>query len=724
MQVDPSSRPAVALKWLTTSFAGRTLVLGAAIKVIALLLKSGLSASGAVTALDTIGDVLIVVAVVTIGYSLFVDTKRVILWRVRRKLTLSYIFIAFVPALLLITFFVLSGLLLFFSVSAYSVRMQFNGFEDQAGFLAQTAAVDLARNAGRVEIERALRNDFNAVAGRYPLVAYAVVPTERACRGTAALPSSTAVEAPPVTLTAGGWRHVSAPTEVPAWVPCDGLQALIAFRSGNDTYAAARAVQWVPNNPNQAVIVDLPIDAAALRKIGEGAGVETGPLSTADEVEARADSQGSNQRRRIVGSASTPAPDGSSPILRGLAWVAVLDHVNWTTGEPGTLWMSFRMSPLDVYQRISGPSLRGMGPGLNFNLGQVWLFIMGTVGVLFLIIQLVAFGMGLALARSITGSVHELFEGTERVGRGDFSHKIAVRSRDQLGELASSFNSMTTSIEYLLQEKAVKERLEQELRIARSIQMSLLPQGPLQVPGIALVPHCEPAREVGGDYYDYIPLDRHRVGLLIADVSGKGTSAALYMAELKGIILSLSERHTSPRQLLINANQIISRHLDTRSFITITYAMLDLDARTLTYARAGHCPLIHVPGPQAASRAAQILVPDGMVLGLQLDDGQMFEQSLQESTVAFAAGDLFLFYTDGLSETMNPEGDCFGDARLAELLERHADLPPTEIRERVLREVQAFAGTADQQDDMTMLLLGIQDVPQTAERPAGAILAS
>ena len=127
--------------------------------------------------------------------------------------------------------------------------------------------------------------------------------------------------------------------------------------------------------------------------------------------------------------------------------------------------------------------------------------------------------MGLALARSITGAVHELFEGTERVGRGDFTHKIAVRSRDQLGELAASFNSMTTSIEYLLQEKAVKERLEQELRIARSIQMSLLPQGPLQVPGLALVPHCEPAREVGGDYYDYVTIDRDHMPPSPADTT-------------------------------------------------------------------------------------------------------------------------------------------------------------------------------------------------------------
>jgi len=332
-------------------------------------------------------------------------------------------------------------------------------------------------------------------------------------------------------------------------------------------------------------------------------------------------------------------------------------------------------------------------------------------------------GVGLALARSITGAVHELFEGTERVGRGDFSHKIAIRSRDQLGELAASFNSMTTSIEYLLQEKAEKERLEQELRIARSIQMSLLPQGPLHMPGLSLMSHCEPAREVGGDYFDYIPIDEHRLGLLIADVSGKGTSAALYMAELKGIILSLSQRHTSPRELLINANQIISRHLDTRSFITITYAVVDLCAQTLTYARAGHCPLIYAPGPHAPLRTAQILIPDGMVLGLQIDDGQMFERALEEATVRLGTGDLFLFYTDGISETMNEEGELFGDERLAGLLERHADLPSTEIRERILREVQAFAGSGVQQDDMTMLILGVEDAPYPAAS-TGTVLVS
>ena len=207
-------------------------------------------------------------------------------------------------------------------------------------------------------------------------------------------------------------------------------------------------------------------------------------------------------------------------------------------------------------------------------------------------IQIVAFGMGLALARSITGSVHELFAGTERSARGKLhAEDCHPHARPASGELAESFNSMTASIEDLLRQSAEKKRLEEELRIARAIQMSLLPQGPMRMPGLALAGHCEPAREVGGDYYDFLPLGDHRVGILIADVSGKGTSAALYMAELKGLILALSQSHRSPRALLIEANRIISQHLDTRSFITITYAVVDLEARTLTHARAGHCPL-------------------------------------------------------------------------------------------------------------------------------------
>jgi serine phosphatase RsbU (regulator of sigma subunit) len=308
--------------------------------------------------------------------------------------------------------------------------------------------------------------------------------------------------------------------------------------------------------------------------------------------------------------------------------------------------------------------------------------------------------------------VHELFTGTERVRHGDFTHKIAVTAQDQLGELAQSFNSMTASIEDLLIQAAEKKRLEEELRIAREIQMSLLPQGPLGMPGLSVTALCVPAREVGGDYYDFFRLGERRLGILIADVSGKGTSAALYMAELKGLMLSLSQIHTSPRALMLAANRIIAANLDARSFITMTYAVIDLDARTMTHARAGHTPLIYVPGPEShMTPGVHVLAPDGLVLGLKIDNGELFERLLEEETIPLHDGDLVVFFTDGISEAMNKAEEFFGDGRLSVLAAEHAHLSSDELRERVLREIDAFVGAAPPHDDMTMIILKVEGLP-------------
>ena len=149
---------------------------------------------------------------------------------------------------------------------------------------------------------------------------------------------------------------------------------------------------------------------------------------------------------------------------------------DWATGETlADRWSRRCNSASPRSTAASAPARARFGQGL--------LLVLLVIGVLFLVIEAVALVAGLALARSITGSVHELFAGTERVRQGDFTHKIAIRARDQLGELAESFNSMTASIEDLLRSAAEKKRLEEELRIAHEIQMSLLPQGPLGMPG-------------------------------------------------------------------------------------------------------------------------------------------------------------------------------------------------------------------------------------------------
>jgi sigma-B regulation protein RsbU (phosphoserine phosphatase) len=387
----------------------------------------------------------------------------------------------------------------------------------------------------------------------------------------------------------------------------------------------------------------------------------------------------------------------SRPFQRTIAFIDVAD---WATGRTSAAAIQVHAPVGQLSQRIAAVQSAQFGSNITRGL-EVFLVVLA---VLFTIIQGSALVMGGALARSITHAVHELFVGTERVRQGDFGHRIRVDTEDQLGELADSFNRMSGSIEHLLHVQREKQRLDDELRIAREIQKSLLPVQPPSMAGLRIADLCEPAREVGGDYYDFFQLGPRQLGVLIADVSGKGTSAALYMAELKGLMLALSQTERSPRRLLTTVNSLLAEHLDNRSFITATYAVVDLDRMTVTYARAGHTPLIAVSGG-----VCDVLVPGGMVLGLRLPGaGERFQSVLEEQTRQLTAGDLIVLYTDGITEAMNLGGDLFGDAALAQLLTANAQLDPAGIRERVVRDVRAFVGDAEPHDDMTMVVLRIE----------------
>jgi sigma-B regulation protein RsbU (phosphoserine phosphatase) len=453
--------------------------------------------------------------------------------------------------------------------------------------------------------------------------------------------------------------------------------------------------------PAYAVIVDIPKNDALDEHLRDETSVKMGDVSIVltDGLRARLAQAGAAARQAPTGRAGAAGTGGK----RRLPWVAMLQGTEWDDGRPVQTTAHIEVNIAEIYDRLSSATLG------SYNFGSMLLLLMLFVAVLFLLIEAAALVMGLTLARSITGSVHELFEGTEHVRKGDFSHRIQVATRDQLGGLAESFNQMTGSIEDLLRQAEEKKRLEEELRIARVIQMSLLPQGQIAMPGVSVSALCVPAREVGGDYYDFFPLGDDRFGVLIADVSGKGTSAALYMAELKGLMLSLSQTCPSPRQLMLTANQIISDHLDSRSFITMAYAVVDLAARTMVYARAGHTPLIYRSSRGDGEPSVEVLTPDGLVLGLRLDGGQTFARLLTEITIPLHRGDTLLLFTDGISEAMDAESDLFGDDRLARLVGEHGHLPTDELRERILREIDAFVAGAPQHDDMTMILITFEE---------------
>ena len=715
-------------RWFTESLPGRAFVAGVVLKLAVMLLVPVVGATSPLSVLDLAGSAAFVAAGIGLVALVVAEARRQrLLWPVRRKLSISYIFIGFVPALLLIAFFVLCGLLVFFSVSSYLMESRVRALVGEGRVLAQSVALELQRSTGTAVAEVVERRHA-AAAQAYPGTSFVVVELDRACRAVAgagmAESQAARLQAEPIAgprVTAGPWAHLDAPRLLPPWIGCDGVSGIVAYAEVTDAQVslqpdrlrlAVRAVAWIDAPGAQsAVVVDIPIAAAVARHLRDDTGIELGevtaivsPASDARPLPGRATIDPAN------GEPPLPTSTSSGGWVDGLleqpqSWYAFLDFMDWDTSRVGSVAVAIGMSPAEVYRRISASTVR-IGA---FSFGQVLVLLLSIVGALFLVIEAVALVMGLSLARSITGSIHELFVGTSRVRQGDFTYKIPIRTRDQLGDLAESFNSMTASMGNLLEQKAEKERLEQELRIARTIQMSLLPQGPLSRPGVALAAHSEPAREVGGDYYDVLPLGGRRFGLLIADVSGKGASAALYMAELKGLILALSPRYQSPRELLIDANRILSPHLDARSFITMTYAIVDIDASTMTYARAGHCPLIHVPGPGASVPGTRILAPDGLVLGLKLDSGEMFERLLSEDTFALGPGDMVVLYTDGLSEAMNEEFDCFGEERLEAAIESRRHLPLEEIRDGILDDIRTFVAGGEQHDDMTLLLLKMDD---------------
>ena len=719
---------------LFRTLPGRAIVLGVTIKLIVLALRLAIGATPVfLSVVDTVAGLASAAGLAYFVFRLLVLAKRRLLWRVRRKLILSYIFIGFVPAILIGAFFVLCGLLLFYNFSSYLVQTQLRVLEDQARFLAASTALEIQRAAGREAAAIIQRRQANGTA-QYEGLSFAVIPVARPCASRPGRPTSSPIAGTPTSgtpnsgipnskfpipnsLLAGPWSHVDPPASLPAWIGCTGFGGLLAYshpvsagaagqvaKDREDTHMFVRAAAYPDSAAaGYAVVVDVLMGPESRQRLRRDTGVDLKSVTTVPFTD-RPDAQ--PLRGKAGGDPAVLPP---SPNNGPLSWVTLLIYRDWQTGVAGTLLVSTQLSIAEIYDRIAA----AQGLIGNRSFGQAILFaLLVIVGGLFLVIETVAFVVGLALAKSITGSVHELFTGTERVRQGDFTHKIAVKAQDQLGELAESFNSMTASIEDLLRQAAEKKRLEEELRIAHEIQMSLLPQGPLVIPGLSVTALCVPAREVGGDYYDFLPIGEHRVGVLIADVSGKGTSAALYMAELKGLVLSLSQIHHSPRDLLIAANRIIAEHLDARSFITMIYAVLDLQRRTITYARAGHTPLIYVPGAglDPRPRRARILAPDGLVLGLKLDNGETFERLLEEETLPLRAGDLYLFFTDGISEAMNRQDDCFGEARLGELAASHAHLSSDEVRERVLREIAAFVGDAPQHDDMTMILLKVEEV--------------
>jgi sigma-B regulation protein RsbU (phosphoserine phosphatase) len=690
--------PDVFRRWLFGSLPGRVLVAGIAIKILTFVASTVAPDSMRVLdIIDALGGLLFILVACYGAARGVIWAKRRLLWRVRRKLILSYVFVGLVPGLLIVAFFLLAGLMLFFNVSSYLVRSRVRTLVDQAQFLAQTVVLEGERETP--PLVKRLNERQRVAAERFPFTSLAIVPVkDLKCNGEA---DHRAISAP--ALRIGPWQHLDPPATLPPWIRCDGFAGLLAYGEGppgrnapHHLVVRAVAVPPVPQ-PEWAAVVDLPFTTTIEKRLRDETGIQLGEITAVPIGSGRVPlAQG-----RAIETTELPADDATT---LGEGWVAFLDYHDWSTGATGPVTVALRLNLAEIYNRMSTFSA-------NPVYSQILLVFLAFIGVLFLIIQFVALMIGFVLARQITGAVHDLFTGTEHLKNRDFTYQIPVRARDQLGELADSFNVMTGEVTKLLKENADKARMEQEMLAAREIQQKLLPAGPIHMPGLASIAFCEPAREVAGDYYDFLHISDTELGVLIADVSGKGLPAGLYMAQLKVVVQSLARVHRSPRDFLIAVNRVVADNIDSKSFITMSYGVINLDKKEMAFARAGHCPLIRVPGDAPPGlRKASVLAPDGLVVGLKIDDGQLFESMLQEMTIPLKNDDLFVFFTDGISETMNAAFDCYGEARLAKVLEQYSHLPFEQLRSFIFADLRAFSGETDQHDDMTMIILKVVNV--------------
>lgn len=302
------------------------------------------------------------------------------------------------------------------------------------------------------------------------------------------------------------------------------------------------------------------------------------------------------------------------------------------------------------------------------------------------------------ISHRMTQHVSSLSAGVRQLAGGDFKARVPVRTHDEFGALAAAFNSMAADLERHQALVVEQERLRRELELSRLIQTEMLPRAPLRLGPAEIKGVSIPAREVGGDFFNYFPLADGRLALLVGDVSGKGVSAALLMANVQATLRARLPLETELARLADGLDREIDANTPRGVYLTLFLGILDVNRGILQYVNAGH-------NPQFLIRAAGGLQPlSSTGLPIALYPGQGY----RATTVEIGRGDLLFFYTDGLVETENERGDMFGAERLEALLEQvHAD-GIDRVLESVERSVRDFRGGAEPFDDATMMALRIQ----------------
>jgi len=314
---------------------------------------------------------------------------------------------------------------------------------------------------------------------------------------------------------------------------------------------------------------------------------------------------------------------------------------------------------------------------------------------------IISFIIGFRSVRVITRSINLITKGTQRIRNGDFYFRIKTKSGDQLQYLAESFNEMAAGIDRLLIEEKEKQRLEEELRIARSIQLKLLPPDSYSTDEFEIAAINIPATEIAGDYFDYFHKKDEYLSILVADVSGKGTSAAFYMAELKGVINHLQMKDISPATLISECHDSLNSSFDRVTFITISIAKFIIPKKKFLFTRAGHTQAIFY---NSKKKDCIELYPEGMAIGLL----NFSREKIKEIQISYTSGDILFLFSDGLSEIMNDEDQMLGVKNLKKIIKDNHHLSADNIKQKILDFAISFSDIEIKRDDLTFIILKVK----------------
>jgi sigma-B regulation protein RsbU (phosphoserine phosphatase) len=614
------------------------------------------------------------------------------MWRLRNRLMITYVFIGFIPVALLVLMAVIVGYLFagqFAALEATNdIEAELNTLEAANQTLTAQIATALQQGRPAAENARTVLPGQEKIGTRFPTLSV-----------TAYLDGEPVMAQSPVNAK---------PEKLPPWLNSTFKGA--AHDSGQ--VALRVATQASVGKKNLIVLSTVPFGEELLQRIAGKLGrIDMSPdsdvqLSVSGEkmsMPAKSNSGTTASTGKLISGGTLPPQTGRFD--QRIWFAAPLEVTDWSSGKSRQLLFVVNTRPSALYARLFSTSVES---------AQVIWVLLIIVAVFLGVLELLALLVGMRITRGITRSVSNLYRATTHINRGDFGHRIVIRSKDQLAALEGSFNSMTQSLENLLREQKEKERLQSEIAIAQQVQAQLFPREDVQLSSLELHGVCKPARTVSGDYYDFLQLGGEKLGIAVGDISGKGISAALLMATVhsavrvfefggmnanRALSASVGARHLpssdaiqSPAQILWLLNRHLYNSTPEEKYATLFLSLYDGNSRTLTYSNGGHLP------PMLVSRdSVHRLEQGGTVVGL-------FEtMPYEEKSIVMNPGDIFLAFSDGITEPENEFGE-FGEHRLLETIRENFDLPLARISETVLKAVQDWIGAGEQPDDVTLVL--------------------